>query len=146
MYGFGIKDNYYDDVGILYSFDCDWGKGYVIKRWNTDFDPQTDKPNFGDGMPSARRHYLDKDFKKNLEFLQNKRAATEKARNEGNYADWPRMNIQLVTDESILAKFALMENDLSRKTLIFVQLEKLKDRINAGECDLEKTLSVLQSL
>ena len=143
---FETKKKYYDDVGILYSFTSNFGDGYMVKRWNRDFDPNIDQPNFGDGMPSAMWSYLDKDFKTNVEFIQARREAMTDSRYSMNFSAEQNLKKQLVTDEAIVAKFALLENDLSYKTQAFIVLEKIKDKINEGECDLEKTLDVLQSL
>lgn len=139
-----LSKNYYDDVGILYSYTADFGSGYCVKRWNVDFDPTIDQPIF-DGPPSARWQYLDKDFKKDLSVIKKKREIWEYIK-RGNSYNSPVVKRTLVADDSILAKFALLENELSYKTQVFIQLEKLKDKINEGDIDLEKTVEVLQSL
>lgn len=141
-----IKKDYYDDVGILYRFTSIAGDGYCVKRWNKGFEVGVDKPVF-DGMPDAMFVYLDDDFKTNVEFIKKKRELKENADWKGGF---PIMNLQmkrtLVTDQAVLAKFALLENDLSHKTLAFIALDKIRAKINEGECDLEQTVSVLQSL
>jgi len=129
-----ISKNYYDDVGILYSYTADFGSGYCVKRWNVDFDPGKDKPSF-DGVPSALWQYLDKDFKRDIEAFKKKREI-RLSHGTGYPITMKGVKRELVIDSTVLAKFALLENELSHKTQAFIQ----------GEIDLEKTVEVLQSL
>lgn len=145
------KKDYYDDVNILYSFTSEAGNGYCVKRWNRGFDPQASEPEFN-GMISAMWTYLDDDFRPNVDFIKKKREMKEEAmRNtELSPKSYLENNLhikrKIVTDEAIVAKFSLIQNDLSNKTLIFIQLEKLKEKINEGEIDMERTHAMLETL
>ena len=144
-----IRSDYYEDVGILYRFNSSAGDGYCVKRWRQDFEVGVDTPSY-DGIPSATFYYMDDNFAPHNEFFENKKRLKEECMMKHDY---PRnmyvdlkMKKELVTESDILAKFALLENNLSHKTLAFIKLEQVKKKINEGCIDLEKTVEVLQSL
>ena len=128
-----------EELGILYSFTSEAGSGYCVKRTGN---------NYHDDIPIW--HYLDNDFRSNVEFLQTKRVLTDKAKSE---RDFPHnmnkyLNIkrEMVKDQAILAKFALLEGKLSVKTQVLIMLDDLREKINEQDCDYDKIKSVLQGL
>lgn len=146
-----ISKNYYDDVNILYLFTSLIGNGYCVKRWRDGFDPKSESTNF-EGPPDARWVYLDDNFKVNIEFIKKKREIIKEQRNNHKKGSITNLisdlNIErkLVIDHNIIAKFSLIQNNLSNKTLVFIQLEKLKTKINDNEINIESTIKILDKL
>lgn len=129
-----------EETGMLYSFTSEAGSGYCVKRKSP--------ASFNSDMPIW--HYLDNDFRPNVEFIRTKRVLTEKARLENdfphNMSKYLNIKREIVKDQSILAKFALLEGKLSEKTQVLILLDDLREKINEQECDYDKIKSALEGL